>query len=38
MEIDDVIFQDVESFGKEKFIKMARAKFWIFVWEHSKIS
>ena len=31
MEIDNAIFQDLESFGKEKFFKMALKKFWIFV-------
>ena len=38
MEIDSEIFQHLESFGKEKFFKMAMEKFWIFVWENSKIS
>ena len=31
MEIDDAIFQDLESFGKESFFKLAMEKFWIFV-------
>jgi len=26
MEIDNAIFQDLESFGKEKFFKMANGK------------
>ena len=29
MEIDNAIFQDLESFGKGKFFKMAIAMFWI---------
>ena len=29
---------DLGSFGKEKFFKMAMKKFFIFVWENSKIS
>ena len=32
MEIYDVIFHDLESFGKEVF-KMAMKKFWVFIWE-----
>ena len=38
MEIDNAIFQDVESFGKERFFKMAVEKFWIFLWEDSSRS
>ena len=38
MEIDNVTFQDLEGFEKEKVFKMAMEKFWIFVWENSKIS
>ena len=38
MEIDNAIFQDVESFGKGRFIKPAMEKLWIFVWKSSKIS
>ena len=38
MEIDSAIFQDLGSFGKEKFFKMAMEKCWIFVWGNSKIS
>ena len=38
MEIDNAIFQDVESFGKERFSKMAMEKCWIFLWEDSSIS
>ena len=38
MEIDDAIFQDLESFGKEKCLKMAMEKVLIFVWKNSKIS
>ena len=36
MEIDDTIFQDLESFGKERIFKMAIEKFLIFVWKNSK--
>ena len=38
MEIDNAIFQNLESFGKEKLFKMAMEKFWIFAWANSKIS
>ena len=39
IEIDNVIFQGVESFwGKRYFSKMAMEKIWIFDWENSKIS
>ena len=38
MEIDNAIFQDLESFVKEKIFKMAMEKFRIFVWGNSKIS
>jgi len=31
MEIDNAIFKDLESCGKEKFFKMAVENFWIFV-------
>ena len=37
MEINNAIFQDLESFGKEKFFKMVLEKFWIFIWENSKV-
>ena len=37
-EIYSVIFQDLGSFGIEKFFKMALKKFWVFVWENSQIS
>ena len=30
MEIVDAIFQDLESCGKEEFLKMAMKKFWNF--------
>ena len=33
MEIDNVIFPDLETLGKEKFFKLAREKSWIFVWQ-----
>ena len=36
MEIDNAIFQDLESFGKEKISKVALEKFWIFVWKNFK--
>jgi len=38
MEIDNAIFQDLESFGKERIFKMATAKFWIFAWDDTKMS
>ena len=38
MEIGNATFQDLESFGKEKFFKLVVEKFWIFVWENSEIS
>ena len=38
MEIKSVIFQDLESFGKGEFFKMAIEKYWIFVWENTTIS
>ena len=38
MEIHNAIFQDLESFGKEEFFKMAVEKFWIVVWEISRMS
>ena len=34
-EIDNAIFQDLRSFGKGRFFKMAMEKLWIFVWENS---
>ena len=36
MEIENAIFQDLVSFGKEKIFRMAMEKFWIFVWKNSK--
>ena len=33
MEIDNTIFQDLESLGKESFSKTAMEKSLIFVWE-----
>ena len=36
VEIENSIFQDLESFGKERIFKMAMEKFWISVWENSK--
>ena len=38
MEIDYAIFEDLESFGKGRFFQDGCGKFWIFVWEDSKIS
>ena len=38
MEIDTAIFQDLENFEKDKFLKLAMEAFWIFAWENSKIS
>ena len=37
MEIDNAIFQDLESFGRGKFFQMAMEKSWVFVWESSKM-
>ena len=37
MEIDSSIFQDLESFGKKRFLKLAIETFLIFVWGNSKI-
>ena len=36
MEIENAIFQDLGSLGKEKVFKMAMEEFWIFVWRNSK--
>ena len=36
VEIKNVIFQDVESSGKERVFKMAMEKLWILVWKYSK--
>ena len=36
IEIENAIFQDLDSFGKERISKMALKKFWIFVWENSE--
>ena len=33
MEIDNAVSQDLGSFGKRRFFKMALEKIWIFVWE-----
>ena len=38
MEIDNVIFQELENFGKRTFFKIALEKFWISVLQNSKIS
>ena len=38
MEIENAIFQHLESFGKERLLKMAMEKFWIFVWKILKIT
>ena len=38
MEIDDVIFQDLGSFGKGRLFRIAKEKFSILVWENCKIS
>ena len=32
-EIDNVIFQNLESFVTEKFFKITMEEFWIFVWK-----
>ena len=34
MEIENAIFQDLESFGKEIIFKIAMEKFRIFVWKN----
>ena len=36
MEIEDAIFQDLESVGKERILKTAVERFWSFVWKCSK--
>ena len=36
MEIENAIFQDMESFGKKRIFKMTIDKFWIFVSKNSK--
>ena len=36
MKFENAISQDLGSFGKERFLKMAMEKFWIFVWKNSK--
>ena len=36
VEIENAIFQDLESFGKERIFKMAMARVWIFVWKSTK--
>ena len=36
LEIDYAIFQDLESFGKERIFRMAMEKFWIVVLKNSK--
>ena len=35
MESDSAVFQDLESSGKRRFLKMAMEKFWVFVLETS---
>ena len=37
MEIENAVFQELESFGKENF-QNGYGKFWIFVRKNSKIS
>ena len=34
MEIENAIFQDLESVGKERILKMAMEMLWIFVWKN----
>ena len=36
MEIENAVFQDLESFGKEKIFKMAMERFSIFIWKNYK--
>ena len=36
LEIENGIFQDFESFVKERILKVAMEKFWNFVWKNSK--
>ena len=38
LEIDNAVFQDLESSGKERVFKMAMEKYWIFVWKNSEVS
>ena len=33
IEIESAVFQDLESFGKERIFKMVMENFWIFVWK-----
>ena len=37
LRIDNIIFQDLESFGKERFSNMVMEMFWIFAWKDAKI-
>ena len=36
VEIENYIFQGLDSFGNERIFKMAIEKFWIFVYKNSK--
>ena len=36
MEIRNAIFQDLESFGKERLFQNGYGKFWMFVWKDPK--
>ena len=38
MEIENAVFEELESFGKERSFQNGYGKFWIFVWKSSKIS
>ena len=38
MKIENTIFPDLESFGKERIFQIDMEKFWIFVWKNSKTS
>ena len=35
--IDSAVFQDLESFGTRKVFQNVEGKFWMLVWENSKI-
>jgi len=37
MEIENFIFQDLESFGKARMFKMTMDNIWFCVWKNSKI-
>ena len=36
MEIKNVMFQDLESFGKERLFQNGHGKFWVCAWKNSR--